>query len=87
MASARTGTGARGRQALKRSFVIEERGQVQVKGKGKVHTYFLIGPRGPPAATGSGSLVPPPGTVDAVESTDDLVSTSPRPDDTPGSKQ
>ena len=48
-------------QALKRKFTLEDRGEVQVKGKGSLYTYFLTGRRAVKTASGAG----PPATLPA----------------------
>jgi len=50
-------------QALKSHFVFEDRGNVFVKGKGKMYTYFLVGPQ--------------PDVTLTVEGSTDLHSTDP----------
>ena len=32
-------------ERLRDSFVFEERGEIDVKGKGRMHTWYLVGPR------------------------------------------
>ena len=38
------------RQAVLPRFELEERGEIEVKGKGRLRTWFLVGPRRQPAA-------------------------------------
>ena len=40
--------------SLKGEFVLEERGPVEVKGKGTLRTWFLIGPKTAPQVTVGG---------------------------------
>ena len=56
-------------QALKKTFVLERRGMVTVKGKGDLRTYFLVSERGAPAASGGtgASLANPAPAEGAVD--------------------